>query len=102
MRYDRTSDEYQINWEAFHEMDEVVPMTKPERDELRRWVKKGNDIESNPWNFIDSDGYPLNFLQAYRLQNGYSSGPWDFWKGPEYQPYWDDATKSFIPKDDFC
>ncbi len=102
MRYDKKSIDYQVNMEAFHEMEEIVPMTKPERDALRIWVQKGYEIESNPWDCSDSDGFPLNFLQAYRLQNGYSSGPWDYWKGPEHQTYWDDATKSFIPKEDFC
>lgn len=102
MRYEKKSDDYVINMEAFHEMDEVVPMTKPERDALRNWVKKGYDIETNPWDYHDSDDYPLNYLQAYRLKYGYSSGPWDYWKGPDTQSYWDDEHKCFISKDDFC
>ncbi len=102
MRYDKKSSYYQVNMFAFHEMDECVPMTKPERDNLRNWVKKGYDIDTNPWDYLDSDGMPLNYLQAYRLHYGYSSGPWDCWKGPETQPYWDDTLKCFIPKDDFC
>ena len=100
MIYDRKSIDYQVNMEAFHEMDECVPMTKPERDAVRSWVKGGHELESNPWDFYDSDGYPLNYLQAYRLKFGYSSGPWDSWKGSD--PLWDETLKGFISKDDFC
>lgn len=102
MRYDRNSIDYHINMEAFHEMEDCVPMTKTERSALRLWVKKGFDIDTNPWDYSDSDGMPLNYLQAYRLEYGYSSGPWDNWKGPDTQIYWDDTQKCFIPKDDFC
>lgn len=35
MRFDKKSTNYQINMFAFHEMDECVPMTKSERDNLR-------------------------------------------------------------------
>ena len=102
MKYDKKSCDYQVNMEAFHEMDKCVPMTKPERDALRIWVKKGYDLDTNPWDYLDSDGLPLNYIQAYRLEYGYFSGPWDYWKGPEHQTYWDDTLKYFIPKDDFC
>ena len=50
MRYQKKSIDYQINMEAFHEMDDCVPMTKLERDALRHWVRKGFDLETNPWN----------------------------------------------------
>lgn len=99
MRFEKNSLDYQINMEAFHEMDDCVPMTKPERDALRRWVKRGNYIESNPWEFTDSNGWPLNYLQAYRLKKGYSSGPWDYWRGPEDAPFWDKKTHNFIPNE---
>ncbi len=102
MRYDKKSIDYQVNMEAFHEMDECVPMTKPERDFLRKWVQKGHDLETNPWDCTDSEGLPLNYLQAYRLEYGYLSGPWDYWKGPDTQSYWDDSRKCFISKDDYC
>lgn len=102
MRYDKLSIDYQVNLEAFHEMEACVPMTKPERNALRRWVKKGYELESNPWDYLDADGLPLNYLQAYRLYYGYSSGPWDYWKGPDTQACWDDTLKCFIPKEDFC
>lgn len=77
MKFQKKSIDYQLNMETFNEMDECVPMTKSERDALRQWVKQGYDIETNPWEIVDSDGGPLNYLQAYRLRNGYSSGPWD-------------------------
>ena len=102
MRYGKNSIDYQINVEAFHEMEHCVPMTTPERDALRNWDKKGYDLDPNPWNLFDSDDLPLNYLQAYRLEFGYSSGPWDYWKGPDTQTYWDESRKCFIPKDEFC
>ena len=102
IRYQKKSIDYQINMAAFQEMDECVPMTKPERDALRYWVIKGYDVETNPWDYVDSDGEPLNYIQAYRLKYGYSSGPWDYWKGPDRQPYWDNETHSFISKEDYC
>lgn len=102
MRFDKRSAEYQTNMEAFHEMDIYVPMTRDERIALRSWAKKGYDVETNPWNYADCDGWPLNYLQAYRLKNGYSSGPWDYWKGPEQQPQWDNITGCFIPNEDYC
>lgn len=102
MRYDKNSIDYHINMEAFHEMEDCVPMTKPERNALRLWVKKGFDLDTNPWDYTGSDGMLLNYLQAYRLEYGYLNGPWDYWKGPDTQTYWDDTQKCFIPKDDFC
>ena len=60
------------------------------------------DIDTNPWDYLDADGMPLNYLQAYRLHYGYSSGPWDCWKGPDSQPLWNDELKCFLSKDDYC
>lgn len=100
MRYLRGSADFQVNWIAFQDMDEHIPMTRPERTALRNWALAGHDIETNPWNYTDGDGWPLNFLQAYRLKIGYSSGPWDYWKGPENQPFWDEIRRCFIPEDD--
>lgn len=101
MRFLKDSIDYQINMNAFYEMEEVVPMTKRERDFLHRWASKGFDIESNPWNAVDDEGFPLNYLRAYRLENGYSSGPWDYWKGPEDQCYWDPVKRCYTPKDEY-
>ncbi len=83
MMHDKHSIDYQINLYALHEMEEVVPMTLHERNHLRSWVRSGHEIDSNPWNYLDSDGMPLNYLQAFRLEFGYTAGPWDAWKGPQ-------------------
>ncbi len=99
--YDRNSIDYQVNIQALQEMEEVVPMTIWERNSLRKWVRQGHELESNPWDYSDEDGYPLNYLQAFRLNYGYSSGPWDYWKGPETQLLWDENCKCFRSKDEF-
>ena len=100
MLYDITSIEYQVNVWSLREMEEIIPMTLYERKCIRKWVRKGHEVESNPWGYLDSDGMPLNYLQAYRLYYGYSSGPWDYWKGPERQPLWCDERKCFLRKDE--
>ncbi len=56
MRADKDSIDYQVNLVALQEMEEAVPMTLRERRCLRKWVYKGNEVESNPWNYMDSDG----------------------------------------------
>ena len=101
MIYDRNSIDYQVNLWTLHEMEEVVPMTLYERESIRKWVRSGHEVESNPWGFLDSDGYPLNYLQAFRLEYGFSSGPWDYWRGPEHQTLWCDELKCFLPKEEF-
>lgn len=98
--FDKKSIDYQVNLETLHEMEELVPMTLRERRCIRKWVKKGHEVESNPWNYLDSDGLPLNYLQAFRLEFGYLSGPWDYWKGPDTQLLWDDNQKCFLPIDE--
>lgn len=98
--FDKKSIDYQVNLETLHEMEEIVPMTLRERRCIRKWVKKGHEVESNPWNYLDADGLPLNYLQAFRLEFGYSSGPWDYWKGPDTQLLWDDEQKCFHPIDE--
>ena len=59
MRFDKRSPEYQTNLEAFREMDIYVPMTRDERTALRSWAQSGHDIETNPWNYSDCDGWLL-------------------------------------------
>jgi hypothetical protein len=100
MIYDKNSIDYKVNIWSLHEMEEIVPMTLYERKYLRKWVRSGHEIDSNPWGYFDSDGMPLNYLQAYRLKYGYSSGPWDCWTGPENQILWCDDLKCFLPKDE--
>lgn len=101
MKYDKKSIDYQLNILTLQEMEDVVPMTVPERVRIRGWVKKGHSVETNPWNYQDAEGWPLNFLQALRLHHGYSSGPWDYWKGPETQGLWDNERKCFRHRDEF-
>ena len=48
MIYDKRSIDYQVNVFSLHEMEEVVPMTLRERSCLRRWVRSGHELESNP------------------------------------------------------
>ena len=101
-RYPKDSVDFEVNLESLREMEEVVPLTKQERYELRSWVRKGYDVESNPWGYLDSDGFLMNYIQAYRLEFGYSSGPWDAWKGPASQPYWSVDIHGFVwPNDNF-
>lgn len=99
---DRNSIDYKIAMDNLHWMENVVPMTRSERLSLRTWVSQGNDIESNPWDYRDPDGMQLNYLQAFRLEHGYSGGPWDNWKGPETQLFWDNELKKFISRNDYC
>lgn len=47
MRVDKDSIDYQVNLVALQEMEEAVPMTLRERRCLRKWVYKGNEVESN-------------------------------------------------------
>lgn len=101
MKYEKKSLDYQLNILTLQEMEEVVPMTLPERSRIRGWVKKGHPVESNPWNYKDPFGDQMNFLEALRLRCGYSSGPWDYWKGPDSQGLWDDENKCFRYRDEF-
>ena len=89
---DRHSVDYQINLETLHEMEELVPMTLYERNSLRSWVHSGHDPEANPWGYFDADGELLNFIQAFRLEHGYSKGPWDYWKGLDI-PFYSEIYK---------
>ena len=81
---DKNSVDYEINMETLREMEAVVPMTLRERKCIRRWVRKGHDPETNPWGYYDYDGMMMNYLQAFRIEYGYCSGPWDYWTGSPY------------------
>lgn len=48
------------------EFEETVPMTLPERNALRRWVRGGHDINSNPWGYCYGDGWEMSYLDALR------------------------------------
>jgi len=102
MKVNKDTIDYQVNLVELHEMEESVPMTLSERHAIRKWVHRGNDIESNPWDYRDGDEAQLNFLEAFRLKYGYSSGPWDYWKGPDSQPLWNETQKRFLSPNDYC
>jgi len=99
MRYEKDSSDYRVNLYALSEMEECVPMTKPERDKVRKWVRSGYELDYNPWNYLDEYGDHMNYLRAYRLEYGVSSGPWDYWQGPDEQTHWNDEQKCFLSKD---
>ncbi len=94
MMYKRGSVDYKVNLVALHEMEEVVPMTNMERLYLRNWVRNGHDVDSNPWNYYESDFSEMNYLKARRIKFGTSHGPWDSW---EYETpvIWQEPLESF-------
>ena len=100
MIYAKGSMDYDINLQALREMEELVPMTKRERSCLRKWARDGHDVDSNPWKYCDISGIPLNYLQAYRICFGRSSGPWDTWGETGSTPYWDETLHAYIVVDD--
>ena len=71
MKIDRSTIDYKISMDNLRWMEDIVPMTRSERLSLRSWVMQGNDIDSNPWELRDLDGMQLNYLEAFRLENGY-------------------------------
>ena len=100
MIYDKHSIDYQINMLTLKDFEEVVPMTSFERSAIHKWVKNGHEIDSNPWNLLEDDGYPMNYLKAYRFKFGYSDGPWDNWKGSSGYLYWDPIRNKPVYIDD--
>lgn len=62
MRADKNSIDYQVNLVALQEMANVVPMTRRERHCLRKWVHKGNEFESDPWNFRKGSDTELHWM----------------------------------------
>lgn len=83
MRFEKGSPEFEYNIDAMHELEDHVPMTRPERKLLHYWVVFGNDIDTNPWRIFELDGSPMNFLKALRVKQGCSHGPWDSWEFAE-------------------
>ena len=53
--------------EKLREFEDTVPMTHPERTALRRWVRSGHDINSNPWGYCYGNGWELSYLEALRI-----------------------------------
>ena len=73
--------DHEVNLEELNEMEDFVPMTRPERNRLRRWVYSGHSIGENPWSYKDEDGYPMNYLDA--LHRRYK----ETW-GDYYRPFY--------------
>lgn len=95
MKYAYSSFEYDANLSAFHEMEEVIPMTTLERKKVLNWVQYGHDLDSNPWGYYDRSGFEMNFLHALRIRNGVSHGPWDDWEFDT--PYrYEDTNNQFV------
>jgi len=84
MIYKKGSVDYEVNRCSLREMEEVVPMTIQEREQLRKWTTEGHDVDSNPWKVYEPDGSDMNYLKAYRILHGVSHGIWDSW---EFDPY---------------
>ena len=95
MRYAFSTVDYDANLAAFHEMEEVIPMTTLERKKVLYWVQYGHDLDSNPWGYYDREGFEMSYLHALRIRNGASHGPWDDW---EFDiPYrFEDPNKQFV------
>lgn len=50
---------------------ESVPMTLSEQKELRKWVKGGNSVHSNPGLWAYENGNEMDFLDALRFEDGF-------------------------------
>ena len=72
MIYQNNTFEYRMNLAAFRDLEEA------------HWILTGHDLDSNPWDYFEPDGSPMNYLKALRIRCGYSHGPWDSW---EYAVY---------------
>lgn len=64
--------DHAVDLETMKEMEEVLLMNSDERKSLHNWVYHGNDPEKNPWGYCDEDGWPMNYLEAYRYRHGYT------------------------------
>ncbi len=71
----------EIYLEELNEMEDLVPMTRPERNRLRRWVYSGHSVDENPWGYEGKDGYPLNYLDALHHRSE------EIW-GEFYKPFY--------------
>lgn len=62
--------EKQLMLEQLSEYESQYHLTRQERQQLRRWVRDGNDINSNPWNYEYDDGWKMDFICALRTDEG--------------------------------
>lgn len=57
----------QLLLEQLRECESYASLTEPERNELLLWLKRGNDLNSNPWGYHYSDGWQIDYITALRL-----------------------------------
>lgn len=62
--------EKQLQREQLLEYESHFNLTPLERQLLRRWVRYGNDVISNPWHYESGDGWELDFICALRTDLG--------------------------------
>jgi hypothetical protein len=48
--------------------EEIIPMTLPERKELRAWVAAGNSVHANPGLYTYENGNEMDYLDAMRFE----------------------------------
>lgn len=66
----RSSLEKQLMLEQLSEYEAQYILTRQERQQLRRWVRDGNDVTSNPWHYEYGDGWEMDFICALRMDEG--------------------------------
>lgn len=52
------------------EYEKTTPMTEEERSALREWVRDGHSVHDNPSLACTEGGYPMDFLDVYREEEG--------------------------------
>lgn len=62
--------EKQLILEQLSEYESQYHLTRQERQQLRRWVRSGNDVTSNPWHYEYGDGWEMDFICALRMDEG--------------------------------
>ncbi len=53
--------------EQLRECEAYDSLTPSERDELLLWIKRGNDLNTNPWGYHYNDGWQMDYTTALRL-----------------------------------
>lgn len=53
--------------EQLRECEAYRSLTPSERSGLLLWLKRGNDLNSNPWGYHYSDGWQMDYITALRL-----------------------------------
>lgn len=58
-----------ILMEHLSEYEENCCINHSERIQLHRWIKLGNDINSNPWGYCYDEIWEMDFITALRMDN---------------------------------